>query len=153
MTPEEELKSDSAIVLLQRIARDITTVKTLVSQGMIGFRDAESEVPEKLRRFMNYCHDLHAMKFMYEEHGHQAPEWVMRELERIDDRYRQIIAEMKAEGGPINKVIREMAKDPANRWDHAKLLPKPMETNDETRQRTNDDGSHEGGASADGSQS
>ena len=124
-------KDDSPV--LERIARELTTIRTLLSQGMIGFRDAESEVPEKLRRFMNYCHDIHAMKFMYEEVGHQAPTWVMRELERVDDRYRQIMSEMKSEGGPINKVIREMAKDPTNRWDHTKLLPKPKEIENEAR--------------------
>ena len=76
---------------------------------------------------------------MYEEVGHQAPDWVMRELERVDDRYRQIMKEMKAEGGPINKVIREMAKDPTNRWDHTRLLPKQMETSDEQRNESGTD--------------
>lgn len=118
--------------ILIRIARELGTIRTLVSQGMVGLRDAESEIPEKLRRFMNYCHDIHAMKFMYEEVGHAAPDWIMRELERVDDRYRQIMKEMKAEGGAINKVIREMAKDPTNRWDHTKLLPKPTETTNES---------------------
>lgn len=123
-------ESDRDILL--RIARELTTIRTLVSQGMVGLRDAESEIPEKLRRFMNYCHDIHAMKFMYEEVGHSAPDWIMRELERVDDRYRQIMKEMKAEGGAINKVIREMAKDPTNRWDHTRLLPKPTETTNDT---------------------
>lgn len=146
---DEELKSTDTAVLLQRIGRELTTIRTLISQGMVGFRDAESEVPEKLRRFMNYCHDLHAMKFMYEEHGHESPKWVKDELERIDDRYRQIITEMKAEGGPINKVLREMAKDPVNRWDHTRQLPKPTETNDETRQRTIDNVGAEDGTQSD----
>ena len=37
------------------------------------------------------------------------------------------MGEMKAEGGAINKVIREMASDPNNRWDHTRLLPKTGE--------------------------
>ena len=127
---EDRLEDLSEKDLLLRVARELKTIRELVGQGMFALRDAEREIPEKLRRFMNYCHDVHAMKFMYEEVGHQAPDWVMNELQRVDDRYRQIIGEMKSEGGPINKVIREMAKDPTNRWDHTKQLPKPTENVD-----------------------
>jgi hypothetical protein len=129
----EELEKSSIEVLLERIARELAIIRQHTTKATFALSDAEAEIPEKLRRFMNYCHDIHAMKFMYEEVGHQAPDWVMRELERVDDRYRQIMAEMKAEGGVINKVIREMAKDPENRWDHMRLLPKPTETKDEAR--------------------
>ena len=131
MAEDEDKQSDRSIQL--QIARELVTIRTLLGKALYAIGEAESEVPEKLRRFMNYCHDIHAMKFMYEEVGHQAPNWVMRELERVDDRYRQIMTEMKSEGGPINKVIREMAKDPTNRWDHTKLLPKQTETKDEAR--------------------
>ena len=120
----EEVEKPSVEVLLERIARELKTIREGVGKALFAIGEAESEIPEKLRRFMNYTHDIHAMKFMYEEVGHAAPEWIMRELERVDDRYRQIMKEMKAEGGPINKVIREMAADPDNRWDHTKLLPK-----------------------------
>ena len=95
--------------------------------------DAESEIPEKLRRFMNYMHDLHDIKYMYEELGHRVPDYQLREMERCDDRFRQIITDMKAEGAPINKVLREMAADPMNRWDHTRQLAKPQEKKDETR--------------------
>ena len=131
MAEDEDKQSDRSIQL--QIARELVTIRTLLGKALYAIGEAESEVPEKLRRFMNYCHDIHAMKFMYEEVGHQAPNWVMRELERVDDRYRQIMTEMKSEGGPINKVIREMAKDPTNRWDHTKLLPKQTETTNEAR--------------------
>lgn len=127
---EINLKDLDTQGLLRRIAQELTTIRVLVGQGMVGLRDAESEVPEKLRRFMNYCHDIHAMKFMYEEVGHSAPDWVMRELERVDDRYRQIMSEMKAEGGAINKVLRTMAEDPENRWDHTRQLPAPKKENE-----------------------
>lgn len=145
MADEPKLEELSDRDLQLRIAQELKTIRILLGQGMFALRDAEGEIPEKLRRFMNYCHDVHAMKFMYEEVGHQAPKWVMSELQRVDDRYRQIMEEMKAEGGPINKVIREMAKDPNNRWDHTKLLPKQTETTDDTRSRNDlEDGIDEG---------
>ena len=138
---DEESDNVSDHIILLRIARELKTIRELVSKALFAIGNAESEVPEKLRRFMNYCHDIHAMKFMYEEVGHQAPTWVMRELERVDDRYRQIMKEMKAEGGAINKVIREMAADPDNRWDHTRLLPKHTteNSNDSNEDRTDID--------------
>ena len=137
MAEDEDKQSDRSIQL--QIARELVTIRTLLGKALYAIGEAESEVPEKLRRFMNYCHDIHAMKFMYEEVGHQAPAYVMHELERVDDRYRQIIGEMKAEGGPINKVLREMAADPANRWDHTKLLPKQTEPTNEQRNESRTD--------------
>ena len=116
---------EDTLTWIKNLHKELVTIRMLLGEGMLGLRDAESEVPEKLRRFMNYCHDIHAMKFMYEEVGHAAPDWVMRELERVDDRYRQIMSEMKAEGGAINKVLRTMAEDPENRWDHTRQLPAP----------------------------
>jgi hypothetical protein len=136
---EEESDNVSDHVILLRIARELKTIREGIGKALFAIADAESEIPEKLRRFMNYCHDIHAMKFMYEEVGHQAPAYVMHELERVDDRYRQIIGEMKAEGGPINKVMREMAADPLNRWDHTRLLPKQTEPKNEQRNESGTD--------------
>ena len=81
---------------------------------------------------------------MYEEVGHQAPSWVMRELERVDDRYRQLMDEMKAEGGPINKVMRDMASDPKNRWDHTRALAPPQEKQDARKSDNVEDSVNEG---------
>jgi len=117
-------------------------------------RDAESEVPEKLRRFMNYMHDLHDIKYMYEELGHTVPDHHLREMERCDDRFRQVIAEMNAQGGAIDKVRREMAADPNNRWDHTRQLAPPThkEMKGETGSSTNGEDRNEGRADAEGSQ-
>lgn len=128
MTVEEErqeLKSDSVVALLQRCARELTTIRQLATTAVTYLRDAESEVPEKYRRFVNAFHDVHHIGWVYEEKGHPIPTHVLRELERLDDRYRQIIAELNAEGGTFNKVRRDMASDPENRWDHTRQLPAP----------------------------
>jgi len=115
----------SAEVYLERISRDIKTIRELVGKVIFYITDAEAEVPERIRRYMNYMHDVHDIKYMYEEHGTPVPEHVMRELERLDDRYRQILSELTAAGGAFDKVRREMAADPANRWDHTRQLAGP----------------------------
>ena len=120
-------------VQLDRIAREMKTIRELVSKVIFYISEAESEVPEKMRRFMNYMHDLHDIKYMYEELGHVVPPHQLREMERCDDRFRQLMVEQNSEGGTFNKVRREMASDPENRWDHTRLLVKPKEKKDEAR--------------------
>ena len=131
--PEKIDTEVSVEVHLGRIARELKTIREGMTVVLGYIRDAESEIPEKLRRFMNYMHDLHDIKYMYEELGHNVPVHQLREMERCDDRFRQIMQEMNAEGGSIAKVRAEMAADPENRWDHTRALPylKPKkETNE-----------------------
>lgn len=109
-------------VLLLRIARELTIMRKQNTELLSFFRDAEKEVPESLRRFANYMHDVHDIKFMYEEHGSKPPKHTLDEIERLDDRYRQILKEHNKGGGAIDKIRREMAEDPDNRYDHAKQL-------------------------------
>jgi hypothetical protein len=118
---------------LNRIARELVLIRTEVIKVINYIADAESEVPEKMRRFMNYMHDVHDVTYLYEEHGQQVPPHLARELERLDDRYRQMLKEMNLEGGTFNKIRRQMASDPENRYDHTKQLPKPKEKESETR--------------------
>lgn len=119
---------------LNRIAREMATMRSMVVEIIKYIRDAESEVPEKMRRFMNYMHDLHDIKYMYEELGHPVPPHHLREMERCDDRFRQLIAEQNAAGGAFDRVRRDMASDPMNRWDHTRQLPPPThEVKNETR--------------------
>ena len=121
------MSEHSAEVYLERISRDIATILSLVSKAVNAMVEAESEIPEKMRRFMNYMHDLHDVKYMYEELGHPVPQHLKDELERCDDRYRQLLKIMHTDGGAFEKIRREMAKDPENRWDHTRLLAKPKE--------------------------
>ena len=120
MSVEDEQQVD-----LNRIARELATMRQMMTTIVTYIRDAESEVPEKMRRFMNYMHDLHDIKYMYEELGHTVPPHQLREMERCDDRFRQLMAEQNAEGGAFNKVRRDMASDPENRGDHTRQLPPP----------------------------
>ncbi len=114
--------------LLERIARELKDIRELTSFMVNAIRDAESEIPEKMRRFIMYMHDVHDIINLYHENGHPPPQHVLREMERCDDRYRQILDEMHKDGGTFERVRREMAKDPLNRWDHTRQLTKPKET-------------------------
>jgi hypothetical protein len=126
-SPEVNLNDLNEKALLLRIAQELGTIRRGMTTVLTYIRDAESEIPEKMRRFMNYMHDLHDIKYMYEELGHSVPPHQLREMERCDDRFRQLMEEQNREGGTFNKVRREMAADPANRWDHTRLLDKPKE--------------------------
>lgn len=114
-------------VYLERISKDMKLVREMMGEVINYMRDAESEVSEKMRRFINYMHDLHDVINIYEERGHQPPAHTLREMERCDDRYRQLLEEAHTDGGTFEKVRRKMAEDPLNRWDHTRQLNKPKE--------------------------
>jgi hypothetical protein len=97
--------------VLERIARELTTIRQLLSKTSNAAADAESEVPQKMRRFAMYMHDLHDMTYMYETRGHPVPSYILREMERCDDRFRQLLEELHVDGGAFEKIRREMAKD------------------------------------------
>jgi hypothetical protein len=113
---------------LKNIRKELSTLRQLVSQGVSYLRDAEAEIPERIRRFTHHMHSIHDIKYMYEELGVKPPEHLLKELERVDDRFRQLIAEENAEGGTFSKVRREMASDPFNRYDHTRQLAGPTHT-------------------------
>lgn len=114
-------------VTLERIARELKMIRELVGTVVHHIIEAESEIPEKMRRFIMYMHDVHDVSYMYEERGVPVPAHLHRELERCDDRYRQLLGELHLDGGTFEKVRREMAKDPTNRWDHTRQLTGPKE--------------------------
>jgi hypothetical protein len=125
MSDEPEYKLDATVTvrdLLFRIARELTTLRKQTTEMISYLRDAESEVSEKMRRFIMYMHDIHDVMNMYTEQGHSVPAHVLREVERCDDRYRQLLTEAHSDGNTFEKVRRDMAQDPENRWDHTREL-------------------------------
>lgn len=110
---------------LANIRQELTMIRKETLRIINYIADAESEVPEKYRRFVNAFHDIHDIRYMYHEEGMSCPDYLDREIERMHDRYRQILKEMNVEGGTFNKVRRAMADDPLNRYDHTRLLAKP----------------------------
>jgi|SRR5690242_21628645 len=122
-----------AIEVLKAIRQEVSASKALLQKLVFALvENAESEIPEFMRRFANYMHDCHDIKYMYEEHGQPVPKHLLQELERCDDRYRQLLDKLHTDGGAFEKVRREMAQDPLNRWDHTRLLDKPKENGSAT---------------------
>lgn len=113
---------EQILVEAKRTARDITTIKNLVVEAVNDLRGAEKEIPEFMRRFMNYMHDLHDIRYMYEETGLTPPAHILREQERCDDRLRQLLKDLHSDGNAFEKIRREMAEDTENRWDHTRQL-------------------------------
>jgi len=109
-------------VRLDRIAQELKVLRELMSGIAFALREAETEVPDKIRRFMMYMHDIHSVSYMYEERGLSVPVHILREMERCDDRLRQLLEEQHNDGGAFEKVRRAMAEDPNNRWDHTRQL-------------------------------
>jgi len=122
---------DEVLAELKNIRREAAILRQLVGEALAALREAETEVPESMRRFITYMHDLHDVCYMYESRGQPAPRHVTEEMERCDDRYRQLLKKHNTDGGTFEKVRREMAKDSENRWDHTRLLTKPEGTKDE----------------------
>lgn len=121
------MKDDNSEILaaLKNMARDIQQLRSQMQQALNAAADAESEVPEKMRRFANYYHDVVHIKGEYVSLGLKAPDHVDREMERCDDRYRHMVDDGRdPDGGWINRIREDMTKRPGNRWDHEKLLPK-----------------------------
>src|SRR4051812_20045648 len=74
-----------------RIARELVTIRTLVGEALVGMRKAESEIPEFMRRFANYYHDVVHIKEAYVSLGLPSPKFVDQEMERCHDRMRQAL--------------------------------------------------------------
>ena len=111
----------STEVYLERISRDLKTLLKLTSELVAFQRDAEAEIPEFMRRFANYMHDLHDIAYMFTEVGQEPPQWIKDEMMRCDDRLRTLLKREHAEG-TFAKVRAEQAKEEDNRWDHTKAL-------------------------------
>jgi len=116
------LFDEKLLIELQNIRHELKTIRELASDAVNYIRGAEAEIPEMMRRFMNYMHDVHDIKYMYEEQGQPLPPYILRELERLDDRYRQLLGNLHKDGNTFEKVRRDMAGDEENRWDHTRQL-------------------------------
>lgn len=126
MTDEPEDTSNfTELDYLRLLYRDIHVIRGFMSRVVNYMIDAEREIPERMRRFIMYMHDVHDVMNMYQEQGQEAPEHVKAEARRCDDRFRQLLTELHTGGGAFEKVRREMATDPKNRWDHTMQLPSP----------------------------
>lgn len=110
---------------LKNLRQELATIRKSISKLTFYVEEAQSEVPEKIRRFVTYMHNLHDIKNLFTEHGLEVPRYIDREVERCDDRLRQLLMELHTDGGAFEKIRREMAKDTGNRWDHSRAICGP----------------------------
>lgn len=108
--------------LLLRIARELKIIRENSGKALFAIHEAESEIPERMRRFANYYHDIVHIKGEYISIGIPAPKHIDEEMERCHDRFRQLLDQSHTDGGAFEKVRREMASDPLNRYDHTRQL-------------------------------
>lgn len=109
---------------LAEIRRELVTIRSLASDAVNAIREAEAEVPEKMRRFANYFHDIVHIKGEYVTLGITCPPYIEREMERCADRFRHLLDDLHNDGGVFEQVRRDMATREGNRYDHTRLLTK-----------------------------
>lgn len=119
--------NDETNNLLLRIAQELKTIRENTGKALFAMHEAEAEVPEKMRRFANYFHDIVHIKGEYHSLGLVAPLWIDAEMERCSDRFRHLLDDLHLDGGAFEKVRRDMAERPGNKYDHTRQLAKPKE--------------------------
>jgi len=132
MSEEDHIEGLSEKALLLRVARELKTIRELTSKALFAMGEAEREVPEKMRRFANYFHDVVHIKGEYVTLGLPCPQWLDQEMERCHDRFKQVLHDLHTDGGHFEKVRRDMAQHPAgNRYDHTRQLVAPKKESSE----------------------
>ena len=108
----------------KNMSRDMQALRSMLTQVVNYMVDAESEVPEKMRLFIMYFHDAHDLMNLYHEQGHEPPKWVIKEVERCSDRYRQILEDLydPNKEGHFEKVRQDMATRGGNRYEWERQL-------------------------------
>ena len=138
------MADEESVAYLKNIARDIQSIRSELIEVTKYMKEAESEVPEKMRRFIMYFHDVHDIINLYHELGQEAPKWMKNEVERCDDRFRHLVEDLNKEMGAFERVRQEMSKRPGNRWDHSRLLPKQEKVNETGNGKDNSLGDQSG---------
>ena len=112
--------------LLFRIATELGDIRRLVQQAVYNMGNAEKEIPEWMRRFGNYMHDIVHIREAYTQLGLAVPAWLDEEIERCHDRMSQSLHDLHVDGGAFEKVRREMTTHPIKpKYDHTRQLSAP----------------------------
>lgn len=106
----------------KNLARDIQQLRSMLTEVINYMNEAESEVPEKMRRFIMYFHDVHDLINFWHELGLTPPLHIKQEVERCADRFRHMLEDAYADGGTFEKVRQDMSQREGNRYDWTKLL-------------------------------
>jgi hypothetical protein len=107
---------------LHNVARDMRAILLELREVVKYMKDAESEVPEKMRRFIMYYHDVHDIWNLHHEGGMVPPKYLNREIERCHDRFRHLLDELYGDQGTFERVRQDMTEKGGNRYDYSRQL-------------------------------
>lgn len=127
MVTDKPKVDDDDDLSLARIARDMRAMLIEMRDVTRYMREAETEVPERVRRFIMYFHDVHDMQNLYNELGIPPPLHIKQEIERCADRFKHILEDMydKDKHGGFERVREDMTQRGGNRYDWSRALAKP----------------------------
>lgn len=113
--------SDFAKELLEALDRNTEMLEKISSKlnlVLTAIDKAESEVPEYIRRFTMFYHDMVHINWRYEEMGLTVPPWIKGEMERAHDRLKHLLDAENNQGGAFHKIRQEMDKIEGNKYRH-----------------------------------
>lgn len=105
-------------LILEQLRMQTELLEKLVANVALGLgalHKAEQEVPEHMRRFTMYFHDLHDVMNFYHEIGQDPPSYIKREVERCHDRMAHLIEDETNQGGTFHAVAQKV-KDRGGRY-------------------------------------
>jgi hypothetical protein len=109
---DEVLKAlDEQTQILKRIDEKLSAVCVTIIK-------AEQEVPEYMRRFTMYFHDIVHIQARYEELGLTMPPHLRSEIERASDRMKILLDRENNQGGTFYKIREEMEGAEGNKYKH-----------------------------------
>lgn len=122
------MANDDQETYMKQMQQDIFAIKGMLIKVVNYMVEAESEIPEKMRRFIMYYHDVHDILALYHtQTGNEPPDYIKRELERCSDRYRHLLEDLYNDTGTFEQVRKEMTQREGNRYDYTHLLGRPLE--------------------------
>lgn len=103
----------------EAVLEELRKLNSKIGLVLDAVHKAEQEVPEYMRRFTMYYHDLYHIRLAYDEKGVPPPEHIMIELERAHDRMRHILDEENNQGGTFHRIRQQMDKMEGNKYTHS----------------------------------
>jgi hypothetical protein len=107
------MSDDAILAELRKISDKLTSVLDAVAR-------AESEVPEYMRRFVMYYHDIIHIREAHVQLGLDVPDHINHEIERVSDRMKQLVDMEHNQGGTFHRVMEDMKKIGGMKYKHGR---------------------------------
>ena len=108
------MSDDNAVLEeLRKITKQLASVLGAIEK-------AESEVPEYMRRFVMYYHDIVHIREAHVQLGLTPPKSIDYEIERCSDRMAQLVDSEHNQGGTFHRVMEDMMKIGGTKYKHGR---------------------------------